>query len=384
MGKIVRNFCLGSKCRIDNELMTKNAKTFKIPFALTRLSPMHPTVYHQGPPDLEDWFKKIFAKLKPRRGPSLKDLQPPEQKGFNTWWAILPFVLIVSILLSGMVTVKPNEEVIVTRLGKYQATLMPGLHWTIPVLDRHTAVDMSDGYSLTMTGLMLTQDQYLVNANIELDYQVINPKTYLFASQNTNAVLHAYLQAASIQAVQNQPIANLLNKNNFAALARAIQNNLNINAKAYGIQIQAVNVNSIIVPNALNNQFMQPINQAEAQVKNMLQNAEAYKAALAPIAAQRAREIVDSAHLKSAAIVVAAKANVAEFNALLPAYQKDPAATAAYLPLLVLPDIKSLAPHNATNTSNPGNPNANSAQNAYNRWQSANQSQSNAQQSKNQ
>lgn len=338
-------------------------------------------LYNEGLPDLEALLKKLVAKLIPKKRPTLKDLQPPEsQPEFNTWWAIVPFLLLVSILLSGIITVKPGEEVVVTRLGVYHDTLQAGTHWTIPFIEHHFVVDMTDTQSLTTSGLWLTQDQSLVSANIELDYQVVDPKIYLFASQDLTSSLQASLQSASMTAVKNQTIATLLNKNNNALLAKAIYADLNLNAASYGIKLQGVVVNSVTVPSALSAQFMQQVDQAQNQVKTMVQDATAYKKSIVPIANQKAREIEQQANLRSAAIVVQAHADVAEFNALLPSYQKDPKAMAAYLPLILLPEVKSLTP----STSSVDTGSTTGQQNAYNRWQMANQSEIDAQQNQDQ
>ena len=66
-------------------------------------------------------------------------------------------------------------------------------------------------------------------------------------------------------------------------MAKAIQNNLALKASDYGIQVQGVIINGVTVPSNLNTQFMQTINQAQNQVKTMVQDAQAYKAAIAPI-----------------------------------------------------------------------------------------------------
>lgn len=335
-------------------------------------------VYNQGPPDLEAWFKKMFAKINGPRRATLKDFKPPEPKGFNAWWGIVPFVVVVSALLSGMVTVAPNEQTVVTRFGVYQATLQPGMHWTVPFIDRHISVDVTDAQSVTVSGLMLTEDHDLVNVGVSLSYKVVDPRAYLFANNNVQAVLQASLQSASVKTLQQHMIAHALNKDNFSALATAIQNNVVVQASAYGIEIQSVTVNSVNVPDALSGQFMQTVTAAQNQVKVMMQSAEDYSKAVTPVAAARALELQRAANLKRVALIVAAQANVAQFNALLPMYQKDPAATLAYLPLIVAPDIRSLAPQTSGSPSTTGSPPT--AQSAYARWRSANQSQIDAQQ----
>lgn len=357
--------------------MTKKPKTFKIVLVLTQMNAMQLSAYNQGPPDLEAFLKKAFSKLLPQKRPSLKDFQPPQEKGFNNWWVIIPFVILVSILLSGMITVKAGEVVVLSRFGIYQKTLMPGLHWTIPLVDRHVCVDTADTHTVTISEQTLTQDQYMINANVSLNYKVIDAKTYLFASQNVDNLLQAYLQAATLQALSTQSFESLLNKENFPVLAKTIQSDLALSANQYGIALQNVTIQGMNVPNALNGQFMQVISQAQNQVKAQIQNAQAYKAAIAPVATQRAQEIQQAANFKRVAIIIAAQANVAEFNALLPAYQNNPAVTSAYLPMLLLADIKNLAPHQSKNPLTTDDINVNSAQNAYSRWQSANQSQNN-------
>jgi membrane protease subunit HflK len=335
-------------------------------------------VYHQGPPDLEAWFKKMFAKISGPKRATLKDFKPPEARGFNSWWVIVPFVAVASILLSGVVSVSPDEQTVVTRFGVYQTTLQPGTHWTLPFVDRHISVDITDATQVNISSLMLTQDQDLVNVGVSLSYKVVDPKAYLFVNADVDGMLQASLQSATVQALQHQMIANALNKANFSGIATAIQNNLAVHAATDGIQIQGVSVNSINVPDALNGQFMQAVSAAQNQVKTMMQAAEDYSKAVTPVAVARAAELQRAANLKRAAVIVAAQANVAEFNALFPIYQKDPAATLAYLPLVVASDIRSLAPQASGSSSTPGS--SATAQSAYARWRSANQSQVDAQQ----
>jgi membrane protease subunit HflK len=332
---------------------------------------------HAGPPDLEAWFRKIFSKLKFQRRPTLKDLQPPTNED-NTWgwWGVIPFVVAVSILLSGIITVKPGMAVVVTRLGVYQETLLSGTHWTIPFVDHHLNVDLVDAQQVAVSGLMLTQDQNLVSANILLNYQITDPRTYVFSSQNLSAVLQAYLQAASVQVLQKQNLDFLLDKANVDVLASNIQSHLALDAQHYGIQVQSVTVQNITVPDALNTTFMQTLTRAQNQVNLMMKDAEAYKVAMTPLAVREAAALQQMANVKRASVIIQAETNAAEFNALLPSYQKDPEATAAYLPLLVLPTVKTLA--QTTTTSTPvAAPIITKPQNAYDRWNAANQNQNN-------
>lgn len=73
--------------------------------------------------------------------------------GFLIVPAILLF-LVLWIVWQGVYTVKPHEQAVVMRFGKYASTQGPGLHFKVPLVDRAVLVDMSE------RGLRLPTDQF--------------------------------------------------------------------------------------------------------------------------------------------------------------------------------------------------------------------------------
>jgi regulator of protease activity HflC (stomatin/prohibitin superfamily) len=50
-------------------------------------------------------------------------------------WALLPIVVVVVFLFSGVRIVRPVERGLVERLGKYRRLAVPGFNWVIPIVD---------------------------------------------------------------------------------------------------------------------------------------------------------------------------------------------------------------------------------------------------------
>lgn len=331
-------------------------------------------MHNQGPPDLEEWLRKAFKKVIPQKRTTLNDLLPPDQQkssGFGSW-LILPFLLVTGLGMSGIITVKPDEAVVIERLGVYQTTLPAGMHWTMPIVDRHISVSL-DPQQVTASGLMMTHDHALVNVNISLNYSVTDPKVFALQSSDVNALVQAYLQAAIVNVMQQGNIADLLDKNNWVALATTLQNNFNLTVANYGIQVQGIMINSINVPDALSDQFNQKISAAQTQVNTMMSAAQQYKDSMVPLATAKATQMAQDANAERVAVIVAGRANVAQFNVLLPAYQKDPEVLAAYLPLAVSSAMQGSVSGTDVSSSGGSTTNNSSAEDAYLRWQSASQ-----------
>jgi len=331
---------------------------------------------HQGPPDLEAWLKKSFRIFSFKRRPSLRDLEPGRQpeKSLFWWIGMVALILVVGFLMSGIITVVNNETVVVTRFGVYSRTLTTGTHWTIPFIEHRYLLNANTNNELSTFALMRTRDKGLVNISVALDYQIVNPRIYLFNTERQNSTLQAFLQAATLTTVEQQSLASLLATPDIKNLAAQIQANLQFNPEPYGIKIAGVRINSINVPTALSSQFAATLNQAETEAKAMQDDAKAYAAAITPIALQKALELQQLADLQKSASVITAEANAAQFKALLPMYQKDPEATAAYLPLALLPSLTSLAPTLLkTDPASKKFSVSSNVKDAYLRWNTANE-----------
>ncbi|MBI4424504.1 MAG: FtsH protease activity modulator HflK, partial [Elusimicrobia bacterium] len=112
-------------------------------------------------------------------------------------------VLAVIASFSAVYTVEPSEEAVILRLGRYSSTEMPGLHFKLPFIDqvvkvrtkvilqeefgfRSTERARSEGETLQAESLTLTGDLNVADVEWIVQYQISDPKKFLF---NTREVL---------------------------------------------------------------------------------------------------------------------------------------------------------------------------------------------------
>src|SRR4051812_44724108 len=93
-----------------------------------------------------------------RRGPGGLAGEP-----WQRYLPMFPWVvgLILAIWLVSDIsyTVKPYEQAVVLRLGKYQATTMPGLHFKVPLVDQVMKVSVEEhGLRLPYGQVSRTED----------------------------------------------------------------------------------------------------------------------------------------------------------------------------------------------------------------------------------
>ncbi|MDE9571747.1 SPFH domain-containing protein, partial [Xenorhabdus bovienii] len=81
-------------------------------------------------------------------------------------------------------TIKETERGVVTRLGKFAHIVQPGLNWKMTFIDRVRAVNVESVRELATTGIMLTSDENVVRAEMNVQYRVTDPAAYLFNVTN--------------------------------------------------------------------------------------------------------------------------------------------------------------------------------------------------------
>jgi len=145
---------------------------------------------------------------------------------------VLPLVFVAVVVLTigyvlvnSFYTVDANEQAVVLRFGKYSSTATPGLHFCIPVVDRVLKVSVEEHQlRLPSTGLgserdpriseeetlMLTGDLNAASVEWSVQWQVSEPREYLFAFHdpgNENYIEDRVVRTAA-QTVMNRLVGD--------------------------------------------------------------------------------------------------------------------------------------------------------------------------------
>ena len=121
----------------------------------------------QGPPDLDDIFRKLSKKLgglgggKGGQGSGSSSQGPRGPMGGR----IVGIVAAAAVIIwaaSGFYTIKEAERGVVTRFGKFSHLVEPGLNWKPTFIDNVQAVNVESVRELAASGVMLTSDENVV------------------------------------------------------------------------------------------------------------------------------------------------------------------------------------------------------------------------------
>ncbi len=95
---------------------------------------------------------------------------------------LVAFVALVVLLLvvSGIKIIRPYEKGLVERLGKYHATVEPGLRLIVPFMDRIVKVDMRESVVDVPPQEVITKDNVVVSVDAVVYYEATDPQRLVY------------------------------------------------------------------------------------------------------------------------------------------------------------------------------------------------------------
>ena len=138
----------------------------------------------QGPPDLDEVMKKLQEGLNGLFGKKKSGGSDNESQGggFNLSpkaIGVLGLIIVLGYEALGFYKVDEQERAVVLRFGEFLETKTPGLRWNAPIIDEVNTVNVTRVRTHTTQGVMLTEDENIVDVTLGVQYVVSDPKSYL-------------------------------------------------------------------------------------------------------------------------------------------------------------------------------------------------------------
>ncbi len=293
---------------------------------------------NQGPPDLDDLLKDLSNKVGGIFGG--KSSGGGSGKSFSSIG--IGLILVIAILVyvfSGFYTVKEAEKGIVLRFGQYAGTVEPGLRWKWTFAERIIPVDIQTTRDLPAAGFMLTQDENVVRVEMQIQYRVVDPRSYIFSVTNADDSLSQSLDSALRYVVGHARMDDILTSGR-EQVRQSVWTELEKIIEPYnlGLIIVDVNFKDARPPEEVKDAFDDAIAAQEDEVR-FLREAEAYARGIEPRARGRVKRMEQEALAYKEQIVLDAEGEVARFEKLLPEYQAAPKVTRQRLYLSTMEKI---------------------------------------------
>ena len=279
--------------------------------------------------------------------------------------------LVVAVVLAGLLlassfyTIRPGEQGVVLRLGKYRVTTDPGLNYKIPLLDVVYKVDVESvrkeefgfrdrsiggqtqhqkqGYS--QESLMLTSDRNVINMEWVVQYRIDDPFHFLFRIREIPQAVRDVSEMTLRRLVGNMNFDAVLESR--AVLADAMGRELQETLNRYesGVRIITVQLQDVNPPEPVKPAFNE-VNEADQDMQRLINEAEEIYNREVPRARGESRKTVEEARGYMIQRVNVAQGESSRFVALLDEYGRSREVTRKRLYLetmqQVLPRVKEV------------------------------------------
>jgi membrane protease subunit HflK len=248
-----------------------------------------------------------------------------------------------------------------TRFGRYSDTTGPGLsyHWPFPFesvqivdVDQRRAEEI--GYrsggnrqgslrSIPQEALMLTQDENIVDMRLSVQFQIQDPRAYLFNVQDPDLTLRQVVESSIREVVGKSTMDFVLTEGRSDIVAEVQEQSQEIlNDYGKGLIITNVNLQDAQPPEEVQAAFADAIKAREDE-QRLKNEAEAYANEVLPRARGQAARRLEEATAYRAQVIARAEGEASRFNQLLTEYQQAPAVTRERLYLEAMENVLSNA-----------------------------------------
>ncbi|MEZ2584305.1 FtsH protease activity modulator HflK [Kluyvera intermedia] len=286
----------------------------------------------QGPPDLDDIFRKLSKKLggfgggKGGSGGGNSSQGPRAPMGGRIV-GIAAAAVVVIWAASGFYTIKEAERGVVTRFGQFSHLVEPGLNWKPTFIDEVTPVNVEAVRELAASGVMLTSDENVVRVEMNVQYRITDPRRYLFSVTSADDSLRQATDSALRGVIGKYTMDRILTEGR-TVIRSDTQRELEETIRPYnmGITLLDVNFQAARPPEEVKAAFDDAIAARENE-QQYIREAEAYTNEVQPRANGQAQRILEEARAYKTQTVLEAQGEVARFAKLLPEYKAAPQIT---------------------------------------------------------
>lgn len=280
-----------------------------------------------GPPDLDEAFRKLQEKLNGIFGGGGSSGKSSGGSNFGPLFVIVGLVALVFYFGAGFYQVDAKERAVVLKFGAFSEIKTEGLNWNAPIITDVYIVNVTGERQYPSRGLMLTEDESIVELPITVQYNVSDVKAYVLNVRDPETSLRHATDSAVRHVIGSTELNQVLSEGR-QAIAAEVKQRLQQYMDSYGAGIQVINVNiqEARPPEEVRSAFDDVIKakEDEARLKNQ---AQAYANGIIPEARGRAQRMLEEAEAYKAEVVARAEGESDRFESLLAEYKRAPEVT---------------------------------------------------------
>lgn len=215
---------------------------------------------------------------------------------------ILVLVLIVIIVTSCIKVVPQARAYVIERLGLYQGTWEPGLHFKIPVIDRVAKrVNLKEQVVDFPPQPVITKDNVTMRIDTVVFYQITDSKSYTYNVENPIMAIENLTATTLRNIIGDMELDETLTSRE--VINTKMRASLDVATDPWGIKVNRVELKNIIPPAAIQ-EAMEKQMKAERERREAILRAEGEKKSTILVAeGKKESAILDAEAEKTAAIL---------------------------------------------------------------------------------
>ena len=284
----------------------------------------------QGPPDLDDTFRKFQQTINSWFGGGGKGSSDGGDGGKRKFISPSLLFIVLGILVLvyaffGIYQVDAQEKGVVFRFGKVlENTVGPGLHWNPPIIDNVRIVNVTQVKSSKHEGQMLTEDEAIVSIVLVVQYVIDDPIKYLVDIRDAEASLRHATESALRHVVGSSTMDAVITEGR-EILGFDVQDRLQTYVDRYktGISVRKVNIDTVGPPEQVQDAF-DDVQKAQEDEERTINEANAYAEQVVPEARGKAQRQIEEANAYRDQVIAQAEGDADRFTKLLKEYSAAP------------------------------------------------------------
>ncbi|HEY3487379.1 MAG TPA: FtsH protease activity modulator HflK [Gammaproteobacteria bacterium] len=276
---------------------------------------------NEGPPDLDEVFKDLQARLRGLFGGKSAG------GGNSAGIGLIVGIFLVIWFISGIYIVDEDERGVVLQFGKYTATTQPGPHWYPRMIQSVEIVSVTSIRNTNGSAHALTGDENIVNVDYTIQYNVKDAYNYLFKVHDPDLTLRQASESAFRDVIGNSTLDYVIQEGRDVVSVKA-RDLLQETMDLYESGLNIINVNLISAqPPQEVQEAIDDATKAGEDKERYIKEAEAYRNEIVPVARGTARSMLEEAEAYKFATIASAEGEADRFLKVLTEYEKAPRVT---------------------------------------------------------
>ena len=281
------------------------------------------------------------------RRPDPDGTRPPEspkpKAGFNKKVLLIPLIIVVllvaSVLMNSFYELNEDEYAVITTFGKPSVVSTPGLKFKWPYIQQKQIVskatkgftigyDQRTGNSIPAESVMITVDYNFVNVDFYVEYRVTDPVKYLYNSKDPLNILKMLCQSYIRDTIGLYNVDDVITTGK-SEIQSAIREKIltRLEQEDIGITLVSITIQDAEPPTREVQEAFKAVETAKQQAETATNNANKYANEVLPAAEADADEILQQAEAYKAARINEANGQASRFAKLFEEYSRYPEIT---------------------------------------------------------